>query len=139
MSSINALKKEVQVLKRALYPDRKRIEIVWTFSRHDEPHGPWGCCRMIVMEGEHVGNDVSFEPLTYEEEMQIYSRQEYAEMTRQYPQMTEREEYPFSTFERWVESNRCKCGHHGKDGRQPFLGVTTLLRDYEALTSSEKP
>jgi hypothetical protein len=132
MSSINALKKEVQVLKRALHPDRKRIEIVWTFSRHNEPHGPWGCCRMIVMEGENVGSDISFEPLMYEEEMQIYSRQEYAEMTRQYPQMTEKEEYPCSTFEKWLESHRCRCGRHGEDGKQPFYSIATLSERREA-------
>ena len=44
----------------------------------------------------------------------------------------------YGTYEKWIEAHLCKCGDHGKEDKQPFLGIPTLLKEYEALPSEER-
>lgn len=135
MAKITALKREVECIQRALNMQKGSISVVWHLHREGEPHGCMGSVRMILSKN---GEGTVFEPLSYEEEMACYTIEEYQEMVEKCPHMKTTPNHVYSTYEKWLESHRCKCGHHGEDGRQPFYGVATLLKEYEALPPEEK-
>ena len=116
------LKYEIKQLQRVLHPERTELHLIFAWSRDDEPHGCFGGGRRVyIKEGSKVIESY-YEPLSYTEEMQQFSRTEYDDLINKNPFMRE-PEHPFSTYEKWVEYHRCKCGKHGEKGDKPYLGL----------------
>ena len=59
-------------------------------------------------------------------------------MIKNYQHMKTEPNHVYGTYDKWLECHRCKCGHHGKDGKQPFFGIATLLKEYVSLSFEEK-
>ena len=132
--NVASLKREIKLLNSQLNADGETIRILFHFHRKDEPHGFMGSQWITVSDRRNSFSEAA----TTEEELKGFSRIEYESMVQNYPHMKTKPDHSYGTYEKWLESHRCKCGHHGEDGKQPFLGITTLLKEYEALPPEEK-
>lgn len=117
--SIQSLKNEVKTIKEQLNPNHKIIRVLFHFHRNGEPHGFLGSQWLVMEDGE----EINFEAATRQEELESFSREEYEKTDPEH----------VLNYEKWIEIHRCKCGHHGEDGRQPFLGTTTLVTPSKEL------
>ena len=113
-SKVESLEEKCNVKKTA------PSAIIFLFHMEGEPHGCFGSQRMIVEWQPPFGHRK--EALTYEEEMDVYySKPYYDELVKQAPDL-QKAGHIWSTYEKWLEDHRCKCGKHGADGKQPYNG-----------------
>lgn len=110
---------KVEDLEQKCNVKRERIvDAIFLFHMDGEPHGCMGSQRMIL-EPDFIPKR---KPLTFKEELAVaYSKEHYAELVKQCPGW-QKEDHPWSTYEKWLEDHRCKCGCHGEDGKQPYYG-----------------
>ena len=111
--------------------------VIFHFHTDGEPHGCFGSQRMIP--GSKPPFPVTKQALSYEEELEYgYAREYYDKLVKQCPDL-QKEGHVWSTYEKWLEYYRCKCGCHGADGKQPYNGnVEEILKELEKLSPEEK-
>ena len=120
MSTINALKNEVKELKASINPEPQHVTIPYFFYDVDQPHGFLTGTIFHLVIDKHGTETRRYEAIGTETEIESHKAY-YDKMFGKYKFMKD-SSHPYSTVEKFLESNRCKCGKHGVDGKQPFTG-----------------
>ena len=111
-TQISVLKQEVRALKDSVAP--RESAIVFMGGKPDEPHG------VFTYQIYHLHSKLK-QPYPYKKEILEFTREKYRDMIKRFPFM-KAESHVWSSYDKWVESYRCKCGKHGVDGNQPHYG-----------------
>ncbi len=115
---MQSLKTEVKQIHERLAPRNPKDILVYVNGHRDgEPHGfLQGQILRVHFDGAWKSEYLA---TTKEQELEHFTKTEYDHMIKKCPFMLN-PEHVWSTYEKWLESHRCKCGQHGQDGTQPY-------------------
>jgi hypothetical protein len=122
MVTVENLKKEVQEIKTRVNPEPKHFIIDMAFSTNDEPHGFLNGSLFHLAIDKH-GKETKWNE-AIDTQTELASKRAYYDNVISNPKYKFMNEptHPSHSFDRFVEYSRCKCGKHGADNKQPYLG-----------------
>jgi hypothetical protein len=100
---------------------REDVVVVWSFGPDDEPHGKFGYRKFHIYTGLK-------EACTEEEEIQLL-REAYEKIP---PEARDNIEY-WTSFESFLEHQRCECPIHRADVDVRAAEIQKLLKDYDEI------
>ena len=100
---------------------KEDVVIVWSFGPEDEPHGKYGYRKLHVYTGLK-------EACTEEEEFKLL-REAYEDVPLE---ARKRVKY-WSSFQKFLEHQRCKCPLHRADEETKGAEIQKLLREYDEI------
>jgi len=117
--SIQNLRKEVEMLQSALTPNMKTINLHFTYGDLDKPHGVMGhrIQQLTLFRGQETQK---YYAVNYREEMEHYTKDAHTYLLSHNRHIKNDPTHIWHTYENWIEYNRCKCGKHGADNKQPY-------------------
>lgn len=121
MTSIITLQRDVAEIKQRVNPEDQHFIINMSFGSDSEPHGFLGgnSLHIVIKQGKETK---WVEAWTTETDLES-NRKYYEDMiANPKSNFTVNPDHPFHSFESFVEYHRCRCGKHGEDGRQTFMG-----------------
>ena len=123
MVSVESLKNEVHEIKKRVTPEPKHFIIDLGFSTDSEPHGILNGSLYHIVIDKH-GKETKWHE-AIDTETELSSNKVYYDNLISNPHFKFMKEptHPFHSFESFLEHSHCKCGKHGADNKQPYLGV----------------
>lgn len=100
---------------------REDIVIIWSFGSENEPHGKYGYRKFHIYTGLK-------EACTEEEEFKLM-REAYEDV----PLKARKRVKYWSSFQNFVEHQRCKCPIHRADEETKGSEIQRLLRQYDEV------
>jgi hypothetical protein len=109
-------------IEEKLAPNQEKdIVIVWSFGSDDEPHGKYGYRKFHIYTGLK-------EACTEEEEFE-FLREAYDKVP-----LEARKNVPYwSSFQKFLEHQRCKCPVHRVDVDFRAAEIQKMLREYDEV------
>ena len=117
MTSKQTLRREITIINRALNIHAQQHYLIFHYGPTDEPHGAMGHRAKKWTTANDIAPKVY--AISYDEEMKSYTEDEYNWLKLKISAM-KNPEHAWNTYKKWIEYNRCKCGKHGVDGKQPY-------------------
>jgi hypothetical protein len=98
------------------------LVITGLFFQTDKPHGFLCGAALHIVLGADVKEKQWYEAVNTVTELE--SHREYYDniISKSSNKFMKEATHPFHSFDSFVESHRCKCGKHGLDDKQPYLG-----------------
>lgn len=120
-ASLSTVKREVNELKRN-FPRDKTLTIFAGYSWNiDKPHDQYGC-QLITFTTSNGTTTITYSAPTISQTEQFHSRSEYLKLLKTNPHIKKDKDHFLGTYEKWLKYHLCKCGKHGSDGTEPFMG-----------------
>jgi len=122
MVQVENLKKEVRKMKTRFTPEPKNFIINMGFSTNDQPHGFLNGSLFHLVVDKH-GKETKWNE-AIDTEAELASNKTFYDSVISNPtnKFMNEPTHPFHSFDSFIEYCRCKCGKHGTDNKQPYLG-----------------
>lgn len=122
MVTAENLKKEIGEIKTRVNPEPKHLILDFNFSSENEPHGFLNGSLFHLLIGKDGKEAQYTEAINSETELKSNRVYYDALIFKSSNKFMKQSTHPFYSFESFVEYHRCKCGKHGPDNKQPYLG-----------------
>ena len=122
MTSKATLAKDVAELTRIVNPAPQHFIIEFSFGSLSDPHGFLGgnLLHMVTSRGIETR---WLESIDSETELRKHKAYYDDMISKRHNKFMKVPDHVWSSWEKFYESNRCRCGQHGEDGQQPFTGT----------------
>ena len=121
MSNKTIIRRLRKIEEKLSLGQKEDVVIVWSFGPDDEPHGKYGYRKFHIYTGLK-------EACTEEEEFE-FLREAYEDVPLE---ARKRVKY-WSSFQNFLEHQRCKCPLHRADEETKGAEIQKLLREYNEV------
>ena len=126
MVTVENLKKEVNDIKAQVNPEPKHYIINMGFSSDNQPHG-FLCGSLYHIKIGKDGKETRWhQPIDSQTELASHKAYYDELLSSPHNKFMKQPEHPFHSFESFLDYSRCKCGRHGPNNNEPYLGELSL-------------